>query len=834
MAGESNSIRVAILTIILTSFLLLPTPIVSANQDGVTIDGSTINLDDFQTTDDSYFNLQFNLSATNDGMGQNYVGQIYTEASAIDGTILSNASITYDLDDGDVELISINLSSLDYGYTIVTVGLTGDVGVESGNQLLSFQRTIHRLKPLNISIAGSSSILVESVDSTGLTTGNNSLSDGDYVQFQIPIINQGDYNWTGNLSLLMDNGVDLDEQTSQTLNVLGMSTQIVIFNSTLQVYEGLISTSFSLDGLVDVYIQDNYQNITVQVNPPPLPYLSTLIDFDSQDLVSGETIEITLTNFNNGTVDFSGYQTCTFNDEIAYNSSINILSLSSVVTDFSIILKPGQLFCYFSGQRIDENSMNNISIDFELESALFEYAGSSSPSTNDGPWHVGDDATFSLLVRNTGTKQGNVTLRMESSTGIYQGNFVALEPGQAGEVTITIPLFASGTESFNWSLYTIDGDIADGIAGVVSIPISIRQSFDLSLYEITWTTEIGLSANWALNLSSGIDREMNVKLGYGISSQDTFVYDVNMIVSAGQTSGSINFGFVDGDYVIIRVQEVNWTAESSFSSFTKSIPQDRPEYEMAFNIQSNPNRPVSGESASISLNIENKGNIAGASGTIILFDSDGTKLGESVTSKLSAGSIQTISFNLIWPEGDEVKLHAKWDFGAESKLVEQNFLSTITTQESSEEFSIPWTGILGGLAISALVILFVRIKGDSTKRTNKKTENKSPASNSKPLSEIKIEIGCPVCSRQLRVPENYRGSVKCPDCSNSFTVDPNSGDDDSDSDSNENVEEIVQEKNDGKVEISCPECSQSLRIPESYDGSVRCPSCKMIFKSKDG
>ena len=180
-----------------------------------------------------------------------------------------------------------------------------------------------------------------------------------------------------------------------------------------------------------------------------------------------------------------------------------------------------------------------------------------------------------------------------------------------------------------------------------------------------------------------------------------------------------------------------------------------------------------------------------------------------------------------------MKLRAKWDFGGESILVEQNFLSTITTQESSEEFSIPWSGILGGLAVSALVILFVRIKGDSTKRTKKKTDNKSPVPNSKPLSETKIEIGCPVCSRQLRVPENYSGSVKCPDCSNSFTVDPTS-EDDGNADGNENVEEVVQEKSDGKVEISCPECSQSLRIPESYDGSVRCPSCKMIFKSKDG
>ena len=139
---------------------------------------------------------------------------------------------------------------------------------------------------------------------------------------------------------------------------------------------------------------------------------------------------------------------------------------------------------------------------------------------------------------------------------------------------------------------------------------------------------------------------------------------------------------------------------------------------------------------------------------------------------------------------------------------------------------------MSGLAISALVILAVRIKGDSTtkpKKTSKK-ESKKPANQ---LSDVKIEIGCPVCSRQLRVPENYRGSVKCPDCSNSFEVDETEEESHKDN-QQETADEIAEQKNDGKIEISCPECSQSLRIPESYDGSVRCPSCKTIFKSRDG
>ena len=170
MAGESNCVRVAVLTIMVAFFFIIPTPQVAATQSGVTIDGNSINLENFETTDNSYYNLEFNLTATNQGSGQNFVGQIHFETSAIDGTLLSNSSINYSLEEGGVESIIYNFSTLSYGYTTISVVLSGDLGVESSNELLSFQRTIHRLKPLNVSIAASSSILAESVDSIGAIT----------------------------------------------------------------------------------------------------------------------------------------------------------------------------------------------------------------------------------------------------------------------------------------------------------------------------------------------------------------------------------------------------------------------------------------------------------------------------------------------------------------------------------------------------------------------------------------------------------------------------------------------------------------------------------------
>jgi predicted Zn finger-like uncharacterized protein len=34
-----------------------------------------------------------------------------------------------------------------------------------------------------------------------------------------------------------------------------------------------------------------------------------------------------------------------------------------------------------------------------------------------------------------------------------------------------------------------------------------------------------------------------------------------------------------------------------------------------------------------------------------------------------------------------------------------------------------------------------------------------------------------------------------------------------------------------KIEIACPECSSKLRVPSSYKGSVRCPSCSNVFSA---
>ncbi|MEC7229230.1 MAG: CARDB domain-containing protein [Candidatus Thermoplasmatota archaeon] len=826
MADGPDRNFIAIFGALLTLMLVCAIPMVSATSPGVTIVEDSINTIDFQTFEEDFFELAFNLSSANQGNSDTNSGQVFVETSLIDGTILTNNSIPFELEEGNVEVITTNLTNMNFGYTIIEVSLVGDVGEVSDNHISGFQRTVQRLKPLNVSIGLESSVIIEPVDSNGILTGNNSISDGDYIQLQIPIINDGDYSWTGEVNLTLENGLTTEALTSEILTISGMETEVIYFNSTIQVYEGTLSVSVELNETLDSYIEDNSLYFSISINPPPLPLIDTQILYNDTSLSSGDDMPIIVEVYNNGSVAFSGILSCLFEENEIYNSSIQITALTSITENTAITLRPGELTCSVTGQRIDNSSTDSVLVSFSLESALFEYAGASSPSSNDGPWHVGDDSTFSLLVRNVGTKPGNVGLFMESLGVEYQGELITLGPSQAGEISLTVQLTQTGSQYFNWSVYTTDGDVSGITFGQVSIPVANQQTYEMSLYDVAWSVDDGVTAKWDVNLSSGNNREMNIKIGYGSGSEYTIIYDVDMVLGQGSTSGEITLGDVDAEYIIIQTQGINWTAQSSFSSFTKSIPQDRPNYVLTFNSLSTPNRPIAGESASVSVVLENQGQATGPAGKLILFDTNNFKLAESDTNALSADSSQTVSFDFNWPRGEEVKLTCKWDYDDLSQQIDRTFLSTATSQESSESVSIPWTGLLGGSAISAVIILIVRMRGKSDKSAVKKKSTKTSKKQQTELSDVKIEVGCPECSRQLRVPENYEGTVRCPDCTHSFAVGPVIDNDDEPHDDSE--------PNDGKIEISCPECSQSLRIPESYDGSVRCPSCKAVFSAKDG
>ena len=85
MAGDSNTGFPKFAVTFVLSLLLLNLPTVAATGNGVLINDSTINLTDFQATNDSYFVLEFDLDAFGVSSTGYFEGSIHYEMEKMDG-----------------------------------------------------------------------------------------------------------------------------------------------------------------------------------------------------------------------------------------------------------------------------------------------------------------------------------------------------------------------------------------------------------------------------------------------------------------------------------------------------------------------------------------------------------------------------------------------------------------------------------------------------------------------------------------------------------------------------------------------------------------------------
>ena len=833
MRSDNRVYFLLIITLLICPYSL---PVVSASNEGISIDLSSINLQDFDSIEEDYYQLEFNI----DNLGSSGIsfGNISVDMQSMSGNSLSSYVESLELSLGETIAFSHNFTSVPYGYVVIVVTIVGDVTTLESTHDSSFQRTLHRLNPLNVSLGQSDSIILEGVDSTGQNSGNLTVNDGDYLQLQIPIINNGDYDWNGYLTVNLTESITSENYTSSIFLVPSMQTIIFYFNSSIIMNEGSVNIILSINDTGDLNQLDESVNFNSSIFPPPLPQLTLLLTQNTSEIIAGEQVFWNLHLSNLGEVNFDGLVTCLFGSETIYNNNLNLSSGSQTNLSISTTARPGILECFVSGDRLSDLSDDSANISLFVESAEFESAGGDNPATLLGPWHDGDTVRLSLLVRNHGSIMGHVKIQCEVDGINYSGSYVELKSDEAGEVIVDVPMLNSGLKMLNWSLESYDGSIDSGLSGTLNLSIFEKQTIEIEIESVTWDEQNGISFDWTVSLSNGVDRDVRIRLGYIDSLTERFLVDNIISLSPGLTGGSINVGFVDAQKVIVRVNEVDWVAGFGFSSVNVDIPSDRPIYSVSFDSQSNPNRPTAGENAEVTLTLENSGELKGSSGILILKTSSGILIEERNIEPLEPKTSSVERFNFIWPEGDEVSLVSTWSVSQQTINTENIFISSVT-QTEEESQPIPWSGILGGIALAATIILVIRIRGsNSSGESSISQPKKNKVSNDSEvnLSDVKIQIACPECSRQLRIPSNYSGSVRCPDCEHSFEVeekkDPTRDIEQNIVEQESNEEEPIEENiNDGKIQVSCPDCSQTLRIPESYSGSVRCPACKNIFRT---
>ena len=806
-------------------------PIVSASGGGAVIDVSSIQLDEMGTFEDSELNVPFTIVEQS---GIDADVEVNVIISSLEGVEIHNQSTNYTILASGSTPINYTFANMPFGFSNLVVTMNGDTGTVDSNYVTQFNRTIQRLRPALLSIE---EVSIIPVDFMGTPTGNESIRDGDYVMISAEIENLGDIQWSSDINVdIIDQDLFETHVTPATFNAA--STTIIQTYSSSQFTESSTNISSHISVNVTVSVPPPSQNElfqvdTFEVGPPPLARIDMELLHLNSEVNAGGVAMWNLSVANNGERDFNGTVTCIFTGgEVEYSSTIGLSPNNSIMISISASARPGVLSCQTEGQRIWNDSISPVYSTLSMTAAAFEAAGSATPATLGGPWHKGDIATFSMLVRNHGDSDGMVQLRCEINGVISLSEPLNLAIDAAGEVSVAIQMTTTGQNQVNWSLVSSDGAIDSGLEGIIQIPVSAQQSIEPKINLVEWDSAEGISFTWQVELDVGVERDIRLRLGFVAGGSESYPYDSVITVYPGMTAGQFDVGHVDADMVVISIDSINWTLGPGPTSATKSVPSERPVYSIQINPLSTPRDPTAGDETSIVVEISNDGVIDGISGQLLLVDASGNLLAQSDTDILLSGDSEGVILSIVWPSGADVKLTAKWSIGQEIITSSQSFTSG-TNEASTQSYEIPWIGMISGIAIAGAVILAFRLKNTSKEVVPKSPKNKintskpkkksSKSKSSTSSSDRKVQVGCPECARQLRVPASYSGKVRCPDCSNRFDVISRE-----ESDKEDEIEEIIEQE---KKEIACPDCAQSLRVPTDYSGSVRCPACKVVFSA---
>ena len=827
---SSSNIVTSLVCALLIAVILAP--LVSASGGGAVIDVSSILLGEMETFEDSSLEVPFTIIEQS---GLDAEIEVNVVISTLEGTELHNQSTNYTVLAFGSTPVNYTFSNMPYGYSNLIVTMAGDLGTEDSNNVTGFNRTIQRLRPAQLSIEG---IEIIPVNFNGAPTGNTTLRDGDYLIISASMENLGDLQWSSEVTASI-NGQEVLESHMSNITFGSATTTNAQFYSSSSFNE--TSSDINSHYTVNLSIanpptsqSELFHTSTFEVGPPPLARIDMELVHLNTDVTAGGLAQWNLSIANTGEVDYNGTLSCIFSGgEIEYSQPLELATSINTTISISASARPGTLTCQTDGQRVWDDSISSVSSILSMTAAAFEAAGSSTPAVLGGPWHKGDMATFSMLVRNHGDSDGLVQLRCEINGVVSLSEPLSLALDAAGEVSVSIQMVATGQTQVNWSLVSSNGAIDIGLEGVINIPVLGQQSLAPQISTVEWDSVDGISFTWQIDLDTGVEREIQLRLGYDSGGSEIYPFDSLITVFPGLTTGQYVIGHVDADKVVIRINSINWTIGPGPTSAMKSVPSERPEYSVEMNPLSSPRDPTFGDETSITLKISNTGLVDGIAGQILLVDGNGNLLVQSETDLLLAGEEKEITLTIDWPSGSEVTLTAKWSIDQNILTSSQSYTSGVSTS-SSQSYEIPFIGIISGIAIAGAVILVMRLKNSSSERTssNSKTKNKTPKAK-KPIAKSKtsasstdrkVQVGCPECARQLRVPASYSGKVRCPDCSNRFDV--NSRDE---SPQEEEEVEVVEKQE--KKEVSCPDCSQSLRVPTDYSGSVRCPACKVVFKA---
>ena len=809
MGRKKVSVLSAIVTLILVSpVIVLP---VSAIDNGqVLIDqNSVVVRDTYSFWDDSTI-VDFNVVEL--GFGQANISILYTHES-LNGQNLNSSNSQHSLLDNQTLSLVHELNDIPLGYSNLIITLYGDVGTNSENFNDEITITVYRKMPLEVGIGSNNSFMFEGYESNSHT--GELPRDGESLSIGFPVINTGDVDWQGNLTIQFAQG-DLVESLRINNTYNASSTNMVLVETSNSWLEGNVTLNIELENLSDSDNSNNFKQIIVPIEEAKSPILRLNLTYLPEQIDLTTTVEWNLSASNIADVAYNGYVNCSWADDTnVYSEQVDIGNTTTETFSFTTSAIPSDMTCYFSTDNLSKYSETSVEVSLDFESGMIESASEDAPSIMGGPWYEGDELTFSLLIRNIGESEGNARLYVVINDVYYYGDYLQLEPNSAGEIMLTMDSLNPGQYSIGWGISSFDSRITSLNSSELTFSVFERQSINLEIVDLDWKVN-GLEATITANLDSY--RERNVDLifsDYNLDSADlNEIFRVPVTLGSASQTFTINLGEQTGRAIHLSASGVDWQEEQNWGVYLEYQPRSYGYY-MNFADFPNPKNPVEGSEAIVSISVTSTGDLD-ISDTLFIISENGTILSSQ---DISVSGTDTFDIPIIWPQGEKVTLKAYLSDGVSdfSKTYE-----VVIIEESNVE--IPWNGIIGGLVASTLIFLVVRVA--TNQRVGSDFSSSKTEEVSKTPSEERVEISCPECSQSLRVPFEYKGNVKCPACDHKFPVEPK--------ESETKTEEITEEKSkdSGKKEVACPDCGQRLKIPKTYEGSAKCPACSCVFSCK--
>lgn len=824
---------------------------------------------------------------------------VIVAGGANDGSVIVSQNNSLNLSSNLSTTVFLNISQLDVGQYTLNLNLYGDVGTPYSNHTDQISQFIKRLAPASPSIGvGNSWTIVPVNGLTGEASGNSSLRDGDLAWVEIPVSNDGEVDWVGQVHLTIYSGGPIN----QNLTVPPSSTRSTNF-SIGPLSEGeQINLTASITGQVVSEI--------IAVGPPPLARINLSAIPSILTPVLGDEVDWVLNITNDGEANWSGAVQCTFSGSEIILQSITVEASSNHIEEFSLTTRPGELFCGVGGGgRIYDDSQVLFSHLYDMDAAHFSTAGSAGLTIIGSNFHVGDNLLATLIAHNGGDYVGFAKLTISDSSGVSDGALKQFEVGDSRQIDVSHTLSGSeGLRTLSWALVSDDGLVDNNLSGTFEVEVSPSQEMLATISSSTWDLDDGMAVEVVLSLSEGMSRDVTLSIGHGLDGDRVTAIQNDISLTPGARTLNFELGSpVDADELWVEVTPIDWMV-SATSEVNESLAISPPDVSpFAILGIANPTVPITGEEATIAYTLTNDGSDTIPVGVLILSSASSKEiLWQESAPLVQGGDSQSGSISIdSWPKGNSVDVELSWQHAAGETTTTKSFPSKEPV--TNEEMQIPWAatiyGLVAGVVISAIARFVFMWQGEDPEergrlkaerkvaRAKAREEAQERASERKSPTE-KREVGCPSCDMTLRIPIEYGGQARCPACTHVFDVKPQKVAE-SGVDSHQTDEKTVQAKipkpglssnsTDDKTkssskpsqsgtksganlttkksrpktvsttpkpvsqdsqslsseskddEIRCPSCAQRLRVPYvKRPITAKCPRCQVKFEAQKG